>query len=191
MDENTAVVRERILDASDALFYGRGIQSASMDEIRTNAGVSLKSLYKVFPSKESIVLAVLRRRHDTWTSGVNERVGRETDPQKRLLAIYDYLSDWFADDSFRGCGFINAFGELGSVSPAVAEAARVHKVSFQVTVASLVAEAGAPAELAPQLAILAEGAQTTAAISGTADAAMHARRAGEVLITAAMAAARP
>ena len=177
--------RERIVDAADELFYARGIQSVGMDEVRTAAGVSLKRLYAEFPGKENLVLAVLAKRHGMWTDGVTAAVDAVADPREKLLAVYDYLTGWFSDDSFRGCGFINAFGELGATSDAVALASREHKRSFQSYVAQLVADAGYPAALAPQLAILAEGAQTTAAIAGTADAALHARRAAETLIAAA------
>jgi len=179
-------VRERVLDAADRLYYGRGIQSVGMDELRRASGVSLKGLYGVFPSKAAIVLEVLDRRHALWTHGVTERVARETAPREKLLAIYDFLADWFLDDTFRGCGFINAFAELGSISPAVVQRAREHKAGFQEYVARLVAAAGADPALAPQLSILAEGAQTTAAIAGTGDAAGHARRAAGILIDAAM-----
>ena len=64
---------------------------------------------------------------------------------------------------------------------------RAHKASFQEYMAALVAETGAPAALAAQLSILAEGAQSTAAISADPQAAVHARRAAEVLIDAAFA----
>ena len=186
--DKDAALRESVIAAADDLFYGRGIQSVGMDDVRQASGVSLKKLYSLFSSKERLVLAVLARRHGMWTDGVTARVDAETDPRLRLLAIYDYLSEWFADDSFRGCGFINSFGELGVVTPAVAEYTRDHKESFQRYVAELVEQAGAPEELAPQLAILAEGAQTTAAIAGTGDAAVHARRAAEVLIDVATSA---
>ena len=179
-------VRERVLNAADRLYYGRGIQSVGMDELRRASGVSLKGLYGVFPSKAAIVLEVLDRRHAMWNTGVTERVARAETPRAKLLAIYDYLADWFSDDTFRGCGFINAFAELGSISPEVAERARDHKSGFQSYVARLVADAGAHQDLAPQLSILAEGAQTTAAIAGTPEAAVHARRAAEILIDAAM-----
>ena len=179
-----AAVRDIIVDAADRLYYAKGIQSVGMDELRSAAGVSLKRLYSAFPSKEDIVLAVMERRHELWTSGVSALVDDAETPRDRLLAIYDYLAGWFSDDSFRGCGFINAFGELGGVSPAVATITREHKASFQDYVAGLVADAGAPASLAPQLAILAEGAQTTAAITGSPEAALHARRAAETLIDA-------
>jgi hypothetical protein len=66
----------------------------------------------------------------------------------------------------------------------VAAYAREHKRAFQAQLAGLVAGAGADPSLAPQLAILAEGAQTTAAIEGSPEAALHARRAAETLIDA-------
>ncbi len=183
-------VRSRIVDAADALFYARGFQSVGMDEIRTTAGVSLKKLYAVFPGKEQLVAAVLGGRHAYWERGIEQAVAAADSPRDRLLAMYDFLEQWFGDDTFRGCGFINAFGELGATSPAVAEIAREHKDSFQRYVADLagaaVPDADTAEELAAQLALLAEGAQTTAAIAGDVAPARHARRAAETLIDAAM-----
>jgi AcrR family transcriptional regulator len=176
---------QRVVDAADELFYARGIRAVGMDDVRNAAGVSLKRLYSLFPGKDSLVLAVLRKRHSMWTEGLAAAVDPIASPRDRLLAVYDYLAEWFAEDGFRGCGFINAFGELGATSPEVAAYAREHKRSFQDQLAALVAEAGVDASLAPQLAILAEGAQTTAAIEGSPDAAGHARRAAQTLIDAA------
>ena len=178
--------RERIVAAADALFYARGIQAVGMDEVRTAAGVSLKRLYAEFPGKEQLVLAVLESRHRQWEEGLERTAAGIEDPRRRLLAIFDFLEEWFTDEAFRGCGFINAFGELGATSPPVAAAAREHKRTFQEHVARLTREAGGDETLGAQLALLAEGAQTTAAIAGRADAAHQARRAAEVLIHAAL-----
>ncbi len=182
-DERT---RAAIVDAADALFYARGFGAVGMDEVRDAAGVSLRRLYRHFPSKDELVAAVLAKRHDIWTQGVEARVAAADGARARLLAIYDFLAEWFVQDTFRGCGFINAFGELAPTNPRVAEIARAHKESFQAFVAGLVREAGADPALAPQLALLAEGAQTTAAIAGSPEAAIHARAAAEVLIDAAL-----
>jgi AcrR family transcriptional regulator len=184
-----ATDRDRIVAAADRLFYGRGIQSVGMDAVRTAAGLPLKRLYAEFPSKDALMVAVLEHRSGIWDAGIDDAAGRALTPRDKLLAVYDFLDGWFRDDDFRGCGFINAFGEMGAVSPAVAEVARAQKDSFQRYIAGLVAELGAPPALAAQLALLAEGAQTTAAISGQPDAAAHARAAAEVLIDAALAAA--
>ncbi|MBF4614776.1 TetR/AcrR family transcriptional regulator [Curtobacterium sp. VKM Ac-1376] len=182
-------VRAHIVEVADQLFYARGIQAVGMDEIRTGAGVSLKKLYAAFPGKEQLIAAVLAGRHDIWEQGVHGAVDAAATPLAKLLAVYEFLESWFADDTFRGCGFINAFGELGATSPAVAEIARQHKNSFQRFIQGLTAEVVADPDraedLAAQLALLAEGAQTTAAIAGTTAPAAQARRAAETLIDAA------
>ena len=119
---------------------------------------------------------------------MTDAVAAAVDPRAKMLAVYDWLSTWFCEDDFRGCAFINAFAELGGMSPALADIAREHKLDFQTYVATLVRAADGPDYLAPQLAILAEGAQTTAAIAGTPEAADQARAAASVLIDAALAA---
>ena len=67
---------------------------------------------------------------------------------------------------------------------AVARQARAHKQAFADYVADLVAAAGLPAALAPQLVLLAEGAMVTAGIFGTDAPAAQARDAAAALIDA-------
>lgn len=182
-------MREQILAAADELYYRKGYAAVGMDELRAAAGVSLRRLYTLFPSKTDIVAAVLARKHGEWESGLTGAVADAgVDPRDRLLAVYGYLEDWFCTDDFRGCAFINAFGELGGTNPEVAKIVRDHKASFQEYMAGLVVAAGAPASLAAQLSILAEGAQSTAAIAADPQVAVQARNAAEVLIDAAVAA---
>ena len=182
-----AADRDRILEAAERLFYTQGVQAVGMDAVRTAAGVPLKRLYAQFPSKDALAVEVMQYRRGIWDAGLAEAASLATTPEEKLLAIFDFLGEWFRDDDFRGCGFINAFGELGGVSPAVAGIAREQKAGFQAYVTDLVQELGAPPALAAQLAILAEGAQTTAAINGDPAAAAHARAAAETLIGAALA----
>lgn len=183
IDEKTA--REAVIRAADELFYTRGVQAVGMDAVRTAAGVSLKRIYSLFASKDELIVAVLAHRTAVWDSGLATTSERATSARERILAIFDFLDAWFREPDFRGCAFINTHGELGATSSAVADAVRAQKRTFQEYVARLVADVGAPAALAPQLAILAEGAQTTAAISGTPDAARQARAAAEVLLDVA------
>jgi AcrR family transcriptional regulator len=178
-------LRERVLAAADRLYYRRGIQAVGMDELRTEAGVPLKRLYALFGGKDPIVAEVLRRRGAMWEEGLTAAVAAAPAPRDRVLAVDDYLAGWFGETDFHGCIFINSFGELGGCSPEVAALVRQHKATFQAYVADLVAAVGGPPALAAQLAILAEGAQTTAAIAGSGEAAAQARAAAEVLVDAA------
>ncbi|GLF99246.1 TetR/AcrR family transcriptional regulator [Streptomyces yaizuensis] len=184
MDTETAELR--VLEAAQSLFNERGVQAVGMDAIRTASGVSLKRLYQVFPSKDALLEAVLRRRDAEVRAAITSyAAAHATTPYERVLAVFDYLGEWFAEPDFRGCAFINAYGEIGGVSAAVADIARTHKTAVRDHFAALVAELGAPAVLADQLAILANGAMATAGINGTPEPAAQAKAAARVLLDAA------
>lgn len=180
---DTDLARERILDAAEDLFYARGIQAVGMDAIRTGSGVTLRRLYQLFPSKGDLVEAYLARRDDRWLRSLITHVEAAAEtPRERLLAVFDWLEDWFARPDFHGCAFINSFGELGGTSPQVVAAARHHKDAFHAYLRELATAAGATADTGTQVALLAEGAMTTAAISGTPAAARQAKRAARLLL---------
>lgn len=177
--------RARIVAAVGPLFYARGFTSVGMDELRTVSGVSLKGLYRLFPSKEDIIEQVLYSWRDDWEANLTAQVEATPDPREKLLAVFDLLAAWFASEGFRGCAFINSFGEVGGVSARIPGIVRAQKKEFQDYLARVAACVGAPEVLAPQLAILAEGALTTAAISASPEPARQARAAAEILIDAA------
>jgi len=181
-----AEARGRALEAATRLYYGRGISAVGMDALSSESGIGLKRLYQLFPSKEAIVEEVLNSMHETWVTDLEQAAASASTARDRLLAVYDYLGRWFSDDDYRGCVFINTFGEMGAVSPRIATLVRDHKRDFQQYVVRLAVEAGAPEALGQQLAILAEGAQTTAAIAGDPAAAGYARDAAVTLIDAAL-----
>lgn len=182
-------LRDTVVATADDLYYRRGVQAVGMDELRTEAGISLKRLYREFPSKDAIVLAVLDRRTRSWSECLAGRVDAAPAPRDKLLAIYDYLIDWTGEEAFRGCGFINTFGELGSVNPEVAEAVRAHKEGFAAHVERLAGDVGLAQDVARQLVLLAEGAQTMAAITHDGEWAAAARSAAATLIDAGLRAA--
>jgi AcrR family transcriptional regulator len=112
--------RERILDASYELFSQRGIRAVGIDEVIDRAGVATATLYRHFPSKDHLVLAFLEMREQRWTHGLVEAEARKrgSDPEERLLAIFDVFDEWFHRDDFEACSFINVLLEMGSQHPA-------------------------------------------------------------------------
>jgi AcrR family transcriptional regulator len=113
--------RERILTTAYRLFTRRGIRAVGTDEVIAVSGVARATLYRHFPSKNDLVLAVLQRREELWTLGLVEQQSRlrgET-PEEQLLAIFDVFHDWFQKrEDFDGCSFINVLIELGAAHPA-------------------------------------------------------------------------
>ncbi|GAA3929080.1 TetR/AcrR family transcriptional regulator [Streptomyces gulbargensis] len=184
MDAESAELK--VLDAARRLFDERGVQAVGMDAIRSASGVSLKRLYQVFPSKDLLVEAVLRRRDEEVREALTAHGARAADgPYERALAVFDWLAGWFAEPGFRGCAFINTFGELGGVTPAVAAVARDHKEALRSYFAEQTDALGLPPALAGQLALLANGAMAVAGITGGTEPAVQAKAAARVLLDTA------
>ncbi|WP_327319894.1 TetR/AcrR family transcriptional regulator [Streptomyces sp. NBC_01235] len=179
---DSATAREQALDAAETLFYGRGVQSVGMDDVRAASRVSLKRLYQLFPAKEQLVEAYLERRDVCWRGRLAESVARQEDPRERILAVFDWLEGWFGEPDFRGCAWINAYGELGATSERVAHQVRAHKRAFRDYLGALVADAGLPPALTGPLFLLAEGAMVTAGINGGTAPAAEAREAARLLL---------
>ncbi|MER6520343.1 MULTISPECIES: TetR/AcrR family transcriptional regulator [unclassified Streptomyces] len=175
MDDEEA--RTRLLDAAETLFYAEGIQAVGMDRIRAASGVPLKRLYRVFPAKESLVTAYLERRDRRWTTSLRRAVSEAPDP---ILGVFDWLADWFREPDFRGCAFLNAYGELGTGPEAVVDVIRRHKAELRNLLAEL---AGPDREtLADQLLLLVEGATVVAALDPGPAPAHRAREAAAALM---------
>lgn len=177
----------RVLDAADRLFYAHGIRAVGMDRIRDAAGVPLKRLYQCFPSKAALVDAYLRRRDVSARQSMAAYVASRPTPEARLLAVFDWLYEVFREPGFRGCALTNAFGELGPDVPDVARVVHEHKSSVRESLRQLARATAVPDPdaLAAQLVVLFDGAVITAAVTGSPDAARHARAAVEVLLRAA------
>jgi AcrR family transcriptional regulator len=183
MDLKTA--ETRLLDVAEELFYERGVRAVGMDDIRAASGVSLKRLYQVFPAKERLVEAVLERRSNRGMAELVRFANSFPTPRDQILGVFDYLYKRGTEPGFRGCAFINSFGEMGGVSEPVADIARGNKLGLREYLGDLVAAAGLPAPLTDQLVVLANGAMSTAGILNSPEPAIHAKNAAAVLLDAA------
>tara|TARA_B100000519_G_scaffold191746_1_gene192459 strand:- start:76 stop:657 length:582 start_codon:yes stop_codon:yes gene_type:complete len=148
----------RILEVASQLFYRDGIHAVGVDTIAAESGVTKRTLYDRFGSKDTLVAAYLRRRHELWWQQFEQRIAAAESP--RALVVFDaYLDD--ATMVSRGCAFVNAAAELPR-DHAAYTAIREHKQAVRDRLAELVAEdCPDPAEarrLAEHLFLLVEGA---------------------------------
>jgi len=70
----------RILEVASALFYRHGIHAIGVDTIAAESGVTKRTLYDRFGSKDELVAAYLRARDERWRARVVAAVEAETDP---------------------------------------------------------------------------------------------------------------
>ena len=180
--------REAILRTAVRLFSENGYHATGIDRLIKESGVAKMTLYKHFASKEDLILAALRRWDEEsrrWLTGeVESRAGS---PRDRLLVLFDVLDDWFDQQDFKGCLFINATAEFSDPEDPIHAAAAEHKRLFRRYLKSLVAAAGVQHvdALTDQLVLLMEGAIVSAQVHQVAGAGRQARAAAAALLGAA------
>ncbi|MFF5370813.1 TetR/AcrR family transcriptional regulator [Streptomyces sp. NPDC013187] len=104
----------RALTAAARLFYERGIHAVGVDLIAAEAGVTKKTLYDRFGSKEQIVVEYLAERDERWRAFLAERLDAAgPDPRVRVLTVFDASRAWAREFSPRGCSMVNAHAEIG------------------------------------------------------------------------------
>src|SRR6201982_4118666 len=97
--------RERLLGASDELFYRDGVHSTGIEAVIEKAGVAKGSLYYIFGGKDELVAAYLRGRHEAWRQRGEEAQAGIDDPADKILALFDSLADYVSMPEYRGCPF--------------------------------------------------------------------------------------
>jgi AcrR family transcriptional regulator len=97
-DENK--LKKRILDAATKRFLNFGFSKTTIDEIASDIGISKKTLYKIFPSKEALLraqFAFYMRETDCFFQKLSE--DENLDSIARVRAIFSYIANLFANAS--------------------------------------------------------------------------------------------
>lgn len=181
--------RDQIVNEALKLFYRHGFHATGVDRIIKEAGVSKKTLYSHFRTKDELILATLRKRDELFRNRMmRETEARATAPRERLLAIFDFLAGWFAEKDFSGCMFINAAAEFAEASNPSHVVSAEHKRLVVDYIAGLAELAGAsdPGKLANEINLLVEGAIVYAHVMGDKEAAGRAREMASVFIERAL-----
>jgi AcrR family transcriptional regulator len=145
-------MKDRILETADRLFYLQGIRAIGVDTIAAEIGISKRTLYNHFPSKDALIAAYLERRF------VQPRPS-DKPPAEQILGTFDALERRFAAKDFRGCPFVNAVAEMGAEDQSVRKIAIAFKESRRLWFRDLLVqlEVKQPEALATQLAVLVDG----------------------------------
>jgi AcrR family transcriptional regulator len=180
--------RTRLIEAASQLFCRYGINATGVDAVIAQAGTAKTTLYKLFGSKEGLVEAVLEQEGRLWREWFLQRVehGAETG-RDRVARIFPVLKEWFAEERFFGCPFINAIGEHDKSEDRLRDITIQHKKQVLGRIESWAADAGAkdPAAFAHQVGVLMDGAIVAAMVTRDPGVADHAAAAASALLQAA------
>lgn len=94
----TGQTRQRILDGAHRAFQAGGYRATSVPEIAAAAGVSVGLIYRYFPSKDELFLAVCQAETDRHMNELAAALARIEDPRARLRAAVDRFVDSLVAD---------------------------------------------------------------------------------------------
>ena len=160
--------RGRLLGAATRLFCKNGINATGIDAIIHEAGTAKTTLYKLFGSKTNLVHVVLETEGKQWREWFIAAIeAGGGNAQTKLTRIFPALKQWFGQERFYGCPFINAVGEHDKDQKQFRVIALRHKKVVLAHIESLASEMGAadPEMLAHQLGLLMDGAIVAAMVS--------------------------
>ncbi|MFH6783759.1 MULTISPECIES: TetR/AcrR family transcriptional regulator [Methylobacterium] len=181
--------RERLQRAASELFFRYGIHAVGVDAVVAAAGTAKATLYKLFGSKERLVETVLEAEGRSWRDWfLGGLDAGEASPRERLDRIFPLLAEWFRDERFYGCPFINAVGEHDKRDDRIRALTLAHKRQVVARLRDLLAEAGArdPDALGWEVGLLVDGAIVTALLTRDPEVGRVGARALGSLLDAAL-----
>lgn len=195
MPPNGNPTRDRIIQAATRLFYSEGLRATSVDAVAEKAGVTKKTLYYHFQTKDELIAAYLASRdqptlayYERWFA---ETKGSTADKVRGLFRSFGKSAD---TPHWRGCGFLRTIAELASTPghPAI-KAGAAHKKKFEAWMADKLArddvrDAG---KIARQIVILLDGAATVMLIHRDAAYVETAGDVAAALVEQSSAAKKP
>ena len=157
--------KDRILDAANRLFYGEGIRAVSVDAVAAKAGITKKTLYYHFKSKDDLIEAYLAFRDQPNLTIYRKWFDEADGPlANKVEAIFLNLAQSARHPKWKGCGFLRTAAELANMPghPAMKVGA-AHKKKFEAWLCGVFKDAKIddPDELARHVVLLMDGAFST------------------------------
>ena len=171
-------LRDKILIAAAQLFYYKGFNQVSINEVIADSDVARRTFYRYFSSKDELIVEVVRFQAKGWLKWFEETLNqRATCPREKILASFDVLQEWYDSPNYHGCPFIKAALEIADVSHPVNEISVMARQSIRSYIFKLALDADIPKPevFSQQYLLLVSGSILMASIENTAIGAEYAR----------------
>ena len=170
MARRSALTRNRILETAYRLFYERGFTRISMDAVAARAGITKRTLYNHFESKDALLGEILKHQSTLAVERIRSWATRQDGSAADLIdGIFSGLAAWSAKRRWEGSGFTRLALELADLPghPARAAARRHKALIEQVLTEELQRRGLKRAEAAARtVTLLTEGASILTLIHG-------------------------
>lgn len=177
-------MRAYILEVASRLFYQHGLRAVGVDRVIAEAGIAKATLYRHFPNKEMLIVAYLDTRSAAALASITAALKKGTDARSRVITLFDRLSQ-ITSSGFRGCAFVRALSEHLE-SEEIRHTVVRHKDAVRTVIAQAIADTSVDQtqieHLSQLIAVLYEGALSSALVYGSSNAVGAAKQAALTLL---------
>ena len=152
--------RDEIVDHAFKVLYKEGFHATGVDRLLERTGISKRTLYKYFRSREDLILATISHYEMlTFTALGAELSKRCSDPTCKVLALFDLREEALARGDYSGCFATNARLEYDGKHREIEAASSSFLGKLEELLVELCREAKFenPELLARQIAVILEG----------------------------------
>jgi len=157
--------RERLLEAAATLTYRDGV-GIGVEALCKAAGVSKRSLYQLFQSKDELLAASLKEGAAAFVAGLLPAADDGRSPRERILHVFEQVELQAGAPGFQGCRYLSAQIELKDQRHPASRVARRIKRNLMAFFRTEAERGGVsdPDLLARQLMLVFDGASARAGI---------------------------
>ncbi|WP_433797110.1 TetR/AcrR family transcriptional regulator [Actinoplanes sp. CA-252034] len=163
--DEKASPRERLLAAAASLTYRDGV-GVGIDALCRAAGVSKRSMYQLFDSKDDLLAASLERGFAEYVAALLPAADDGRSPRERIMHVFEQVEAQASTAEFRGCRYLAVQIELKDESHPASRVA--HRIKQELTGFFRAEAAGGgaadPDLLARQLSVVFDGVSARAGI---------------------------
>lgn len=186
MRRESSETRQLIIDAAYILFYRGGFMRTSVDAVADAAGITKRTLYQHFTSKDELIEEVLQHQEQLALERIKQWADNISgNPEQMVGLIFDKLAEWAAGSEWQGSGFTRAaveFADLPGHPARVAARRQKSRVESYLVEMFTGQDLTNPEQVVRQVMLLIEGSQSLALIHKNVDYIYSARQAAMVLI---------
>ncbi len=179
--------RDELIKYAYDLFYRNGFHATGVDTIIEGTGISKRTLYKYFTSKEGLIIASIDYYHQTRYRVITSYLEKTTlkDPVDKALRIFDYLAEGVDGGNLDGCFAMNAKTEYANKAKEIEAACDAYAAALQQLIEHYLKEGNVAdsRSIAAQVIMLFEGSILRSKAIGSSQPVKLAKAAAKLICT--------
>ncbi|CAI2717562.1 TetR/AcrR family transcriptional regulator [Nitrospina watsonii] len=135
MPRTRSSAKEKIIEAASDLFFQKGYQATTIDQVIERSGVSRPTVYTHFSTKEDLCLVYLKCKRKEDLENLKQAMRKAPSVKGQYLGVIHFVREAMLKTDYRGCGYFNMISEFPDADHILVKEARIYIDRFRELIA--------------------------------------------------------